>query len=708
MAIRPGSSSKENQIIVTLPIDYADRVYSGWLGKCIGVRFGAPTESLTYRDIQSLFGELNAYLQTDPRLFHPDDDLTGPILFLRALDDYGDDPPADRFGDVWLNNIADGRGTLWWGGYGISTEHTAYMNLAAGVRAPHSGSIATNGATIAEQIGGQIFSDGWGLICPNNPARAAELARRAAAVSHDGEGVYGGMYVAATVAAAFGARTARETMDAGLAVIPAESMYARVVREVMAFHDAHPAHWRDCYAWIFAYHGYDKYPGRVHIIPNAAIMAMAMLYGHDDFVETIKIANMGGWDTDCNAGNVGSVLGVLGGLAGIPAEWRRPMNDFFTLASLTGSRNMMDIGHAADLFVRHGHRQARLAEPTAKARYHFDYPGSTQGFTPEADTAGIVTIAQTSETGNGCLKITGRDMFRRRSMGASARTYLRPADLDGNNYRGSFSPAIYPGQTIRARVMAHPDANPELVARLFVRDANSGERIEQGPGQTMVPGQWQDLEWRIPPRTGACLDQVGIWITAMHNPHLNESVYLDDLDWSGPPDFGYDFMRERTETDASSQWTFVRGYWSLSGDAYVGSGVGQNETYSGDLDWADYTVSVVATPVNGDAHCLLARTQGALRSYALALLPGRLALLRNDSGYAEVASAPFDWRPGQRYSLTLRAEGAALTGSAAPAGDAADGARVAWTDPKPYRSGMIGLANQRGCRTEFRKVTVKP
>jgi hypothetical protein len=37
---------------VTLPHDYAERVYAGWLGKCIGVRFGAPTESLTYKDIR--------------------------------------------------------------------------------------------------------------------------------------------------------------------------------------------------------------------------------------------------------------------------------------------------------------------------------------------------------------------------------------------------------------------------------------------------------------------------------------------------------------------------------------------------------------------------------------------------------------------------------------------------------------------------------
>lgn len=689
---------------IPLPPDYADRVYAGWLGKCIGVRFGAPTESLTYAQIVALFGQLDHYIQTDPRVFHPDDDLTVPLLNLRALDDYGDDPPAERFGDAWLNTIADGRGTLWWGGYGISSEHTAYMNLAAGIPAPRSGSIAVNGETVAEQIGGQIFSDVWGLICPNNPLRAAELARRAASVSHDGNAVYGGMFIAAMNAIAFGGGSARAVMEAALAHIPGDSTYARVVREVTAFHDAHPDDWRACYAWIHAHHGYDKYPGRVHVIPNAAIIAMAMLYGRGDFVETIRIANMGGWDTDCNVGNVGSVLGVLVGVEGIPAEWRKPLNDFFTLASLTGSRNIADVAGAADAMIRHGHRQAGLAEPPRKARYHFDFPGSTQGFAAVNDGCDLVTVDQTGDAGGGCLRITGSTIFRRRSMGAAVRTYLRPSDLDGNNYKGSFSPMLYPGQTVRARVMPHPDAHPELLARLFVRDANAGRLVEQSPSVPLTPGTWTTLAWRIPPMTGALIDQVGVWITAMHTPRLTEAAYLDDLDWDGAPEYEIDFAKERMETDASSQWTFVRGYWSLEGDAYIGSGVGQNETYSGDLGWGDYTVAAEICPVNGDAHMLLARAQGALRSYALALLPGRLALLRNEHGYVEAASAPYAWQHGRRYRLSLRAEGGALRGQVQGEGEPAS---VAWTDPQPYLTGMIGLANQRGCRTEYRHVAVR-
>lgn len=686
--------------MTTLPADYANRVYAGWLGKCIGVRFGAPTESLTYKDIKTLFGELNWYLQTDPRIFHPDDDLTVPLLMLRVLDDYGDDPATARFGDVWLNTIADGRGTLWWGGYGISSEHTAYANLQAGVAAPHSGSIATNGPVIAQQIGGQIFSDCWGMICPNNPARAAELAKRAAQVSHDGWAVHGGMFVAAMNAVAFSASSAREIVARALEHIPADSHYAEVVREVQAFHAAHPDDWHACYAWIHANRGYKHYPGRVHVIPNAAVCVMAMLYGNDDYIKTIQIANMGGWDTDCNAGNVGSAMGVFRGIDGIPMAWRAPLNDFFTLASLTGSRNMQDVGSAADLIIHHGYRQAGLPAPKPQPRFRWAFAGSTQGWEPIAEGPEMTSIAQTDDAGQPALRITATEIFRRRKMGAFTRTYIRPEELDGNNYKGSFSPTIYPGQTIRCRVKAHPDAQPEMLASLFVKDANSGQRIEQAPAVALKLGEWVDLTWRIPPMSGACLSQVGVLVTAMHTPRVREAVYLADFDWAGRPEFSIDFAKERIETDAASQWSFVRGFWSLEGDAYVGSGVGQNESYTGDIGWTDTTVSAELTPIYGDAHMLLTRVQGAIRSYALALLPGRLALFKNDKGYTEVASTPLDWQLGQRYTLTLDASGGTLTGRC---GDA----RIAWADANtPYLSGMIGLANQRGCRTQFRAVSV--
>jgi hypothetical protein len=56
---------------------------------------------------------------------------------------------------------------------------------------------------VAEQIGAQIFIDGWALVAPGDPELAADLARRAASVSHDGAAIHGAQLLAAMEAAAF-------------------------------------------------------------------------------------------------------------------------------------------------------------------------------------------------------------------------------------------------------------------------------------------------------------------------------------------------------------------------------------------------------------------------------------------------------------------------------------------------------------------------
>ena len=45
-------------------------------------------------------------------------------------------------------------------------------------------------------------------------------------------------------------------------------------------------------------------------------LVVAMLYGGDSFQAAMRIANTAGWDTDCNASNVGCLFGIRKGLAG--------------------------------------------------------------------------------------------------------------------------------------------------------------------------------------------------------------------------------------------------------------------------------------------------------------------------------------------------------------------------------------------------------
>jgi len=688
-----------------LPADYRDRVYAGWLGKCIGVRLGVPVENWTAHEIARHLGEVSAFLPLPPNTtFQPDDDTSFPLLLIRALEEHGPELTAAQAGETVLNLLADGRGTLWWGGYGRSTEHTAYLNLANGIAAPASGSRALNGAWLAEQIGGQIFSDIWGLVAPDNPGLAAGFAARASSVTHDGAGIDGGRFIAALVSRAFGESNPVALVEAGLAQIAPEGSYAGVVRAVLDYYRARPDDWHACYRMLLDQFGPDRYGGPVHIIPNAGVVVLALLYGGGDFARAICIATMAGWDTDCNAGNVGAIMGVAAGLDGIAPEWRAPVNDLLVAAGLLGSRNLTDIPRCADLFVRLGARVAGEQDPPALPRYHFDYPGSTHGFQAEAERGNVVALRQVAGadfTGRGALQISLRDLNKKGECRVCVPTYLRPAELSANNYGASFSPTIYPGQTIRARLYVPPDAPAGLLAAPFVRDANGCDE-HQATGTPLVPGEWQTLSFRVPPLPNALLSRAGL-VLRTTGPAWSGRVLLDWLDWDGPPEWDCDFSRERAEGDAISGWTSLRGFWRLDEGGYHGSGVGLNESYTGDPAWRDLRLTVDLVPLLGEQHHLLLRVGGARRSYAVGLAgAGRLALYKNSGGYREVASAALPWTHGTRLRLAVTAVGDELSVSHD------EHTLLRWRDEDaPYLSGQIGLGNGPGCHTRFERVAVR-
>src|SRR5579884_3571332 len=102
-----------------IPVDYAERVYAGVLGKIIGVYLGRPFEGWTYEQIMDKLGEITGYVHD--RLNRPlvvtDDDISGTFTFLRAMPDYGNTrslSPA-QIGQTWLNYIIEQRTILWWG-----------------------------------------------------------------------------------------------------------------------------------------------------------------------------------------------------------------------------------------------------------------------------------------------------------------------------------------------------------------------------------------------------------------------------------------------------------------------------------------------------------------------------------------------------------------------------------------------------------------
>jgi ADP-ribosylglycohydrolase len=700
--------------------EYLEKIYAGWLGKIIGIRLGAPVEGWTYEKIKNVYGDPEGYL-VDYREFAADDDSNGPLFFLRALEDGkgGFDLSSRAVEEAILNYVPYEHGFFWWGGYGVSTEHTAYLNLRQGIPAPRSGSVEQNGAAMAEQIGGQIFIDTWGLVCPGNPGLAAAFAEKAAAATHGGNGVYGGVFVAACIAHAFDEGNIRAVIEKGLSYIPGDSEYARVVRAVTAYYDEAPRDWRGCFQYIYKNYGYDRYPGICHIIPNSAVMILALLYGEGDFSDTLNICNRCGWDTDCNVGNVAAIMGTARGLEGIDYQkWRRPINDFLACSSVLGSLNITDIPSGASYMAKLAWALAgeelpgvwKEIIPRRMDSCHFEYPGSTHAIRVrlESGAAGARTeIANTNETafsGSRCLKVYAAPLGPGERVLVYKKTYYTSRDFHDSRYDPAFSPLVYPGQTVYGSAFL-PEYGRDCLVRMYVHDAGT-DTIIAGEPAAPRKGEWVQLSCPIPPGTAALIDEAGFAFD-MRDGGADFIGMIDDLYFEGPPDYTIDFAGTPedwwTPTHREiTQFTRLKGLLFREGEELHLSCADFGEAYTGGHDWTDYTAEFTLRPVTGGCHWGNLRVQGAIRSYGAGFSAGgKLGLYKNENGYRPLVEIPFPWETGRSYVLTVKARGPSLTVSV-------DGGEyLSFTDTEsPYLRGGIGLSVREGGRCAFRRVRV--
>ena len=649
--------------------EISDRIYAGFLGKAIGVRLGAPVEPTiwTQQRIRDTYGEVTDYLH-DFRNFAADDDINGPVYFIRVLRDAGPGFTPQDMGRTWLNYAAEEHGMYWWGGFGRSTEHTAYLNLKVGIPAPRSGSIAQNGAAIAEQIGGQIFIDSWGWVNPGNPAKAAEMSARAASVAHDGNGLHGARWVAAAIARAFDAKAVAEVVAAAMATIPADSDYARVAGAVIAHHAAQPDDWRSCLAMLVADFGYDRYPGVCHIIPNAGVLVMAVLYGGGDLPRTVEIATMAGWDTDCNAGNAGAIIGTFQGVQPGWDKYRKPINDFLITSGVLGSVNVLDIPSFARELTVFALRLAGRQVPDLLTgdmerrglRFDFDLPGSTHGFRTEGHNRIRLSHGPATDTSRGSLEI----LLDRIERGQGGRIFYKPfyrqTDFDDERYRPMFSPRVSDGQTVSFWLRMDPqagDGNLRVVP--YVRRAMSG-KIEEIGGWQKPTVEGKKLVFAVPAGTEA-VSEVGVIAEYFGRLKFLGRLYLSDFTVDGPGTTTVVAATEAQEWGAISRFTFNRGYWIKEGDRITGHTASDADLWTGHAYARDAAISADLRRHSGPSQLLTLRVQGTSRFYAAGFQGDEAVILRHDFGDTILARAPFDAATDRSHDVTFRAEGPDLT-----------------------------------------------
>ena len=340
--------------------DLADKIHAAWLGRIAGCNVGKPVESGDYwtsariRDYLTL---ADAYPLRDyvpvldpmPDGFEltscwpettrgnvkgsaRDDDIDYPILALHLLETHGSRLRPEDVGAAWLRLFPVGQV--------FTAERAAYVNLVDGFTVPE---VARRRNPYREWIGAQIRGDVFGYVHAGDPWAAARLSYQDAALSHVGNGIYGEMWAAALVAAAFTASSPREVVERALAVVPPQSRLAEAIRDVLELEGS----WEDALRVIQERYGHYSW---IHTINNAAIVAAALLWSEGDYLTGVGRVVMSGWDTDSNGATVGSVLGILTGTQNLPEHLIAPLENR-TRSALFGFDNSV-ISDLADRTVR--------------------------------------------------------------------------------------------------------------------------------------------------------------------------------------------------------------------------------------------------------------------------------------------------------------------------------------------------------------------
>ncbi|MEZ5402187.1 MAG: ADP-ribosylglycohydrolase family protein [Bryobacteraceae bacterium] len=299
-----------------IPMDtLRDKVEGGWAGQMIGVSFGAPTE---FRHLEKIIeGDLPEWKPEMVRGALNQDDLYVDMTFAQVLDAKGLDATTADFGEM----LRDARFRLW------HANLAARRALKRGVPASKSGTPEFNAH--ANDIDFQIEADFAGLMAPGMPRAAGELCLRAGRVMNHGDGILGGVFVAAMYSAAFFENDPAKVVEAGLAMLPPASPYARAIADTLAWSRETPGDWRAVWKRLEEKHnGREACPNgalrpfNIDARLNGAYIALGLLHGGGDFEKTLEIATRAGQDSDCNPSSACGVLGVILGYKGIPEKWR--------------------------------------------------------------------------------------------------------------------------------------------------------------------------------------------------------------------------------------------------------------------------------------------------------------------------------------------------------------------------------------------------
>jgi hypothetical protein len=298
--------------------DYEDRVHGAWLGQIIGTLAGFQFEGKVASSSLVLVDRFPTPYKSAP----VDDDYYYELVALRAFEKYGVNMTLDQLGEQWKENSAGS-----WG----SSEQTR-LQLAKGVPGSQAGHPRYN--RLWWTIGPQFSGDTYGMLAPGNPNLAGRLAREYGHINGYSVGTDGGVFVAGMVSLAFRETDPKTIVRQAARLVHPSSPYRQCIDMVIAMAEkgATPEQVFNAVEdrWRLEYRAMNN------AVPNGGLVAASVWFGEGDYLKTVNLAFRASdySDADCNAANVGAVIGAMKGTKALPAALVEELQDRITGAKM--------------------------------------------------------------------------------------------------------------------------------------------------------------------------------------------------------------------------------------------------------------------------------------------------------------------------------------------------------------------------------------
>ena len=348
---------KAKEVIIPKAV-LMDKIKGGWAGQVIGCTYGGPTEfqwngTMIGDEVPIVWDSTRMawYYENTPGLY---DDIYMDLTFVKVFEEHGLDATATEHALAFAN-----------AGYALwHANQAARANILAGIMPPASGYWKNN--PHADDIDFQIEADFAGLMAPGMVNSAAKIGNSIGHIMNYGDGVYGGIYVAAMYSLAFIHNDIEFIVEEALKLIPAESEFYQCIADVIKWHKQHPEDWKETWFETQKKWTFDKgcpngvfRPFNIDAKINAAYIVIGLLYGQGDFGATVDISTRCGYDSDCNPANAAGILGTMLGYSQIPDFWKQGIDkveDLNFIHTDMSLNTVYEIGfrHASEMIKKNG------------------------------------------------------------------------------------------------------------------------------------------------------------------------------------------------------------------------------------------------------------------------------------------------------------------------------------------------------------------